>query len=411
MVVDSTLYEILGVSPDIDEASLKRAYKKRVFECHPDKHPDDPCATEKFQRLNEAWEILKDPEKRRVYDERGPEGLREGGAHGLGDLLNNLFGFGGGQAHRPRTRDIVTELPVGLADLFGGAERTVRSTRKVPCAACGGGGCRPGFAAQPCAKCNGQGRVIAMQPVAGGYVQAIVQCPDCAGIGQSIDPEGKCEKCAGDGFEEETREYTVQIACGMEDGDRIVFQGAAHEVQNADTGDLVVIVREEPHPLFERRHRELLLKKDLTLSDALFAARFVVEHLDGRKIVVTTQRRRVISTGMVDVIPGEGMPSRGDPSVRGNLYIQYTVVMPEYKDLTKQFRHAVCKVVPHRDGAKGVDLTAEDVVQVEAKAGELDDFVNAEKERREHRNEAYRSDGDAGEEEDAEGQNVGCAPM
>jgi DnaJ-class molecular chaperone len=171
MVVDTKLYEILGVSPDIDDQSLKRAYKKRVFECHPDKHPDDPEATEKFQQLNEAWEILKDPEKRRIYDEQGVDGLRESGDDG--DVLSHLFGFSSPSQSRRRTRDIVQELSVTLEELFNGAEKTISSSRKITCQECHGTGCNDGGRPSVCDSCNGQGRVIGMQPVQGGYVRSI----------------------------------------------------------------------------------------------------------------------------------------------------------------------------------------------------------------------------------------------
>jgi DnaJ-class molecular chaperone len=209
---------------------------------------------------------------------------------------------------------------------------------------------------------------------------------------------------------EETKEFVVHIERGMEDGDKIVFQGAAHEIQDADTGDLVVVVREEPHSLFQRKHQNLLIKKSLSLSDALFGTKFVIEHLDARKLVIGTRERVVIAPGTVEVIPGEGMPSRGDPYSRGDLFVEYSVEFPEYTAFTEAFKAAMWAVVPQRDEAAALDFTADDVVSVSAESGDIDDFNNAKREKRAPRNEAYREDdGDEGEE--AEGSGVSCAPM
>jgi DnaJ-class molecular chaperone len=201
----------------------------------------------------------------------------------------------------------------------------------------------------------------------------------------------------------------------MEDGAKIVFQGAAHEVPTADTGDLVVVLREEPHPVFERKHRDLLIKRDVSLFEALFGTRFVVEHLDGRKVVVTTKRDRVIAPGTVDVIPREGMPSRGDPSERGSLFVQYTVVFPEYESLTPELRVALARIMPPVDEVGDLDLAGEDVAVVAPEDGDLDDFKNAKRERREQRNEAYREDdegeGDGSGDEEGGGTQASCTPM
>jgi DnaJ-class molecular chaperone len=212
MVVDTYLYDILGVDPSTDSHGLKKAYTQRALECHPDKHPDDPDATERFQRLNEAWEILKDPEKRRIYDEHGVDGLRASTPDDFSDLLSHVF------AARRRTRDTIRELDVSLADLFHGAEKTLAVTRRVPCGDCGTTGCKPGFSPQPCERCGGQGRVILVS----GPMETVVQCPACRGEGSFIPDEGRCGRCGGNCLAPEEREWAVHIEPGMEDGDRVV---------------------------------------------------------------------------------------------------------------------------------------------------------------------------------------------
>jgi DnaJ-class molecular chaperone len=198
----------------------------------------------------------------------------------------------------------------------------------------------------------------------------------------------------------EDRDQLVHVERGMENGDHIVFQGAADEVPGADTGDLIVVIREQPHPEFRRKHSDLLCMKQLSLSEALFGARFVVQHLDGRKVVITTNPKEVITPGTVHMILGEGMPTKSDPFQRGRLFVLYSVAFPEHKTLTKEFRRAMCKIVPHVDAAKSVNLQAEDVVCVTAKqadvgAFEAEDVAHDEEE----------------EEDNGETQGVPCASM
>ena len=149
MVVDTKLYDLLGVKPDCNERELKKAFMLKARELHPDKNRDDPNATEKFQQVNEAYEILKDPQKRQIYDQAGVDGLREGagGMGGMDDILSHLFGMGGGfpghsyrQQRRARTQDIVHKVNVSLEDLYNGKEVTLRINREVLCPDCGGNG-------------------------------------------------------------------------------------------------------------------------------------------------------------------------------------------------------------------------------------------------------------------------------
>jgi DnaJ-class molecular chaperone len=405
MVVDTHLYDILGVDPSIDEHGLKKAYAKKALECHPDKHPDDPDATEKFQRLNEAWEILKDPERRRIYDEHGAEGLRANSPEDFSDLLSHVFGSR--QNARRRTRDKVEELAVSLEELFSGAEKAVTIERRVPCSVCGASGCKPGFSPQPCEKCGGRGQVVMVSEM----MRTVIQCPACRGEGSFIPEEARCDGCGGDCLASEEREYAVHIEPGTEDGARIVFHGASDEVPQADTGDLVVIVRQLAHAFFERKGANLLFKKQITLSEALFGARFVLQHLDNRKLVVTTDPKAVITPDTIHVIAGEGMPEKGDAFHRGDLFVSYEIEFPKKRVLTREFRHELCKVVPHLDGAKGLDLKADDVVCVMPEKADLEMFVNAQREKTERRNEAYREEDDGDDEEDAGGPRVGCQPM
>jgi DnaJ-class molecular chaperone len=412
MVVDTHLYDILGVDAEASDQDLKRAFRKKAVECHPDRNPDDPDATEKFQQLSEAYDILKDSEKRRVYDQFGAEGLRhEGGGGSFDDVLRHLFNIAPERAaNRPRTRDTHYELTVTLEELYNGAIKTITNSRRIPCYTCKGSGCKPGTSPHSCEHCNGQGQVLAMQSVPGGYVRTIVPCPGCEGRGQSITDEDKCPECSGDYLIVENKEWEVHIDPGMESGDKIVFQGGSDEVPDADTGNLVVVVTEESHSHFERRHSDLLYTKTINLSEALFGANFVIVHLDNRQVIVKTDPSAIIQPSEVQVIRNEGMPMRGEPFQRGNLFVKYEIEFPDAENLTPELRAAIIKVSPMIDGAHGLDMEAEDVVSVSPEPAELDEFLEAKRADREHRNEAYRSDG--GDSDDDEGgEQVGCAPM
>lgn len=416
MVVDTHLYDILGVSPDASDRDLKKAFMKKARETHPDKHKDDPDATEKFQQVNEAYDILKDPQKREIYDKYGAEGLRQSeneGAGGFGDILSHLFGFSsGGAPQRRRTRDIVQEEECTLEELYNGAEKTVKVTRHVVCKKCNGKGTKDGKDPKQCEKCHGQGRVIVQYEQGGGIYQTISACPDCNGTGEIIDKENTCEECKGERLVKEEKEVQVHIERGAEEGEKIVFKGASDEVPDADTGDLVIIIVEKPHPLFTRKHNDLLITHEICLSEALFGARFPITHLDGRTLVVETNPKEVIEPGTVQMVEKEGMPIKNDSFNKGNLYIEYKVIFPKHEVLTHEFRHALCKIIPHKDMAKGIDLNSENVSKVVPVPAKIEDFENTKRTKEDRRHEAYRSDDDMDDDEDEEGgERVGCQPM
>ena len=418
MVVDTQLYDILGVQPDIDERGLKKAFMKKARDTHPDKHKDDPDATEKFQKVNEAYEILKDPQKREIYDKYGVEGLREGAGQSAGfeDILSHLFNINinprGGQ-RRQRTRDIFFETECTLEDMYNGKEKHIKITRHVVCKTCNGTGTADGKPPKECEKCGGQGRVIIQRQQGNSIYQTIAQCPDCHGTGEIVDEANKCKTCNGEKLVEEQKDVELHIERGAEEGDKMVFNGCSDEVPDAEAGDLIVILRQKDHDVFTRRHSDLLIKKKISLSEALFGARFPLTHLDGRILVIETNPKKTIQPNSVQVIPNEGMPIKGDPFTKGKLYIQFEVVFPEHSQLTKEFRHAMCKAIPHRDEAKNIDMKSDNVFQVTPEEGNIEDFRQAKKAKTERRNEAYKSDDEIDQEydDDSDGQNVGCQPM
>jgi DnaJ-class molecular chaperone len=422
MVVDTKLYDLLGVAPDVNERDLKRAYQKKAMALHPDKNRDDPDATEKFQQVNEAWEILKDPDRRRTYDQYGVEGLRQGGG-GMDDILSHLFGggggfFGGGGGFfggggggrgrgRQRTQDLQHKVSVSLEDLYNGKEITLKITRDIICPDCNGSGCVKGKSATKCRDCDGRGQrvqVIRMGPM---ITQQVSTCSTCRGTGEGIDPKDQCKKCKGRKTSEEKKTIVVHVTPGMSDGERLVFQGASDEAPGADTGDLIVFLQQKKHDHFLRKADDLLILKRITLSQALFGATFVLKHLDGRNLVVRSSPGQVIIPDAVKVIDNEGMPHRGDSYQKGKLYVKFEVVFPKGSQLTPELKAAFIAALPPPDEAAALDENDDNTYPVTMKDSDLKQFEQA-KSSSDRRREAYNDDDD---DRGGGGHGAQCQPM
>ena len=409
MVVDTVLYDLLGVSPDVSERDLKKAYMKKAREVHPDKNPDDPDATEKFQKVNDAYEILKDPSKREIYDKYGPEGLKESEqtSPGFDDIFTHLFNINDNK--RPTTQTIVQSIDLTLEELYTGTEKNIKYKRHVPCDECHGKGTNNGSEGMECKTCNGQGHVV----IGNNFMQQIVTCSDCKGTGEIIPDELKCKKCNGCKLVEEEKELQVHIEAGMEDGDQIVFQGASDEIPGAETGDFIVKVNEIENENFLRNHDDLLMKKEITLFEALYGTKFVVNHLGGHKIIVETDPKHVIQPGDVQSIKDEGMPRRGDSFQRGTLFILYRIVLPQQSELSEEFHKELMKCIPHnQDEVNSLNANDENVFVANPEPATYEDFENAKRSHKDSRHEAYNSDEyEEYDDDNAGGEQVGCQPM
>lgn len=412
MVVDTKLYDLLGVSPDVNENDLRRAYKKKAMQLHPDRNRDDPNATEKFQQVNEAYDILKDPQKRQAYDQFGVDGLRDGGmggGAGMEDILSHLFGFNGGfsrsgQQRKQRTQDIQYEIKVTLEDLYNGKEVTLKINRDVICPDCHGTGCAKGLTPKKCTDCNGTGQKVHVVRMGPMITQQVGPCPTCHGAGESINPSDRCKKCNGKKIIPEKKQVVVHIEPGMEDGEHIRFQGCSDEAPNAETGDLIIGLRQLKHSVFLRKHDDLLTLKKITLSEALLGTSFVVNHLDGRKVIVKSTPGQIIVPDSVKVIEREGMPVRGNQFDKGRLFVKFEVVFPQPSQITPAFKEALLKALPVPNELAGINLNDENVYQVSMKDSNLKQFENA-KSSRSSRHEAY------GDDDDEQQQGASCQTM
>ena len=383
MVVDTELYNILGVSPTASDDEIRKAYLQKARELHPDKNQNDPKATEKFQELKDAYDVLKDPKKRSLYDKFGKKGLK-------GDIGFNPFRPSG--PPRPqKTENIVYRLQVTLEDLYNGKNVKLQINRNIICPDCKGNGCQQGKTPQKCPECNGTGKKAFIRRLGPIVTQQVSKCPSCNGLGEHIDPADKCLKCGGKKVVSEKKQIEVHVQPGMEDGDKIPFIGCSDEKPDFETGDVIVILRMKPHPNFLRKHDDLLIEKKISLSEALLGCSFIVNHLDGRKLVVETSKSEVIVPDSVKVIQREGMPQRGNQFEKGKLYIKFTVEFPTADQLSEKLRGDLAECLPPLNSTEGVNMDDEDVYKVGVEDANIKQFQNARSSYNERREEAYNT--------------------
>ncbi|MBX9684605.1 MAG: molecular chaperone DnaJ [Hyphomicrobium sp.] len=342
-------YEVLGISRGADEQDLKSAYRRLAKEFHPDRNAGDKDAERKFKEVSEAYEALKDPQKRAAYDQFGHAAF-EGGRGGQGgfgpdfassmsDIFDDLFGEfmggrrGGGQAGRTRTghergADLRYNLEITLAEAFSGKTAQIRVPASVSCETCDGSGAKPGTKAKTCATCGGMGKVRASQ----GFFTIERPCPTCQGRGENIDDP--CSACSGSGRISKERTLSVNIPAGVEDGTRIRLAGEGEAgMRGGPTGDLYIFLSIKPHEFFQRDGSDVFCKVPIAMTTAALGGQIDVPTLEG-----TTTRVKVpdgTESGKQFRLKGKGMPVLRS-KVTGDMYIEVDVETP--KNLTRRQR-------------------------------------------------------------------------
>jgi len=326
-------YAALELEKNASDNDIRSAYKRLARKYHPDLNPD---AGEKFKEIQEAYEVLRDAEKREIYDQYGEEGLNDpmGGMGGMGG-----FPFPGmfhphhhhhRQASRQQKGETVKQgLTVSLEEFYNGATRKIRVTRTRICKTCNGVGASKKEAVVTCKRCHGQGVTTEVVQVAPGFItQMRKPCSACEGQGKSVDDKFICKSCTGKKVQTETKTLEVHIDVGMKNGQKIVFENEADEKPGVQAGDIVFILQEKKHSQFEREGQNLIYEKQINLTEALTGVEFVIEHLDKRKLLVKSKPGDVIRPGQIMMIPNEGMPQYKNPFNRGSLLIKFDVVFP-----------------------------------------------------------------------------------
>lgn len=363
------LYEILGVSKDASESEIKKAFRRRARELHPDVNKAAD-AEDQFKELNEAYDVLSDPNKRAQYDRFGTipgaagggygggsgyvdfDDLFGGGFGGMGDIFSSFFGGQGGQGGRPARkegRDMGVGLRITLEEVARGVEKEIVYDRLAPCPDCKGTGLGENGKVVTCPECGGKGRVVSVQRTFLGDMQTATTCKKCNGTGSSI--ENPCPECEGQGRVPDRQRVTVKVPAGIRDGQQLRVGGFGEAgIQGAQAGDLIVTCRVQPHEFFERDGDDLHGRANISFIQAILGAEIEIDGImpDEKvqvRIPAGCQNEQVVR------VKGFGMP-RLKSDIRGSMYVHVNVVIPE--KITKKQRELLEKLA----GEMGEEVAA-----------------------------------------------------
>lgn len=327
-------YEILGATREADADELKKKYRKLALKYHPDRNPDDKEAEDKFKEAAEAYEVLSDPEKRKIYDQFGHQGLEGTGFSGgggfedifsnFGDIFEDFFGFGGSRRGRTRNRvhrgaDLRYDLTIDFMEAAFGTEKEISIDKVETCGACGGKGCKPGTEPVVCSLCQGSGQYTQSQ----GFFTVRTTCSNCGGTGTIIkDP---CSTCRGRGRVHANKKVSLKIPAGVDTGSRLRLSGEGESSPNGGPpGDLYVFISVAPHKYFQRNNTDVICLVEISFVQAALGDKIKIKTLTGEetlKIPAGTQY------GETFRLPGEGIASL-KTGRRGDQIIQVEIKTP-----------------------------------------------------------------------------------
>jgi molecular chaperone DnaJ len=341
-------YETLSVERTATEVDIKTAFRKQAMACHPDRHPGDKQSEHRFKEINEAYEVLKDPDKRAAYDRFGHAAFEHGMGGGpagfsadfgttFSDLFEGIFGMSGAargrSGGRERGADLRYNMEITLAEAYAGRNAQIRIPTSVTCEACSGSGAKAGTTPKTCPMCGGAGRVRHSQ----GFFTLERTCPNCGGRGQAID--SPCASCSGSGRVTRERTLSVNIPAGVEDGTRIRLAGEGEAgVRGGPPGDLYIFLSIGSHTFFQREGADLHCRVPVSMVMAAVGGEFEVPTIDGNKTKVKIPEGT--QSGRRFRLQGKGMPVlRARQS--GDMYVQVVVETPQ--KLTKKQRELLAE--------------------------------------------------------------------
>lgn len=350
------LYEVLGVSRDATEAEIKKAFRRRARELHPDVNKS-PDAEDQFKELNEAYDVLSDPQKRSAYDRFGTIPGAAGGANpyggagyvdfddlfgGMGDLFSSFFGGAGGRPQQRREgRDMGVGLRLTLEEVAAGAKKEIVYDRLAPCPDCDGSGLGPDGHEGTCPDCGGRGRVVTVQRTFLGDMQSSTTCKRCSGTGKII--ENPCPECEGQGRVPDRQRVSVEVPVGIRDGQQLRLTGFGEAgLQGAKAGDLIVTCRIQPHEFFEREGDNLHARANVSMAQAALGVEITIDGIfEGEAVKVRIpegcQNEQVVR------VRNHGMPKFRSEQ-RGDLLVHVNVIVPrklnkKQRELLEKFAH------------------------------------------------------------------------
>ena len=336
-------YDLLEIERTADDGSIKSSYRRLAMRWHPDKNPGDAAAEAKFKAISEAYDVLKDPQKRAAYNQYGKAAFQQGGGGaqdfgGFADIFDNIFGefTGRGRQRGPqRGADLRYDMEITLEEAFNGKATEIRVDVSAACEPCGGSGAKPGTSAKQCGTCNGQGKVRAQQ----GFFVVERPCPSCHGRGQVMaDP---CSSCRGEGRADKTKTLAVNVPPGVDDGTRIRLSGEGEAgARGAPTGDLYIFLHLKRHSVFQRDGTTLLASVPISFTTAALGGTITVPGLD--RVDHEIRIPAGIQSGKQIRQRGAGMPVLNGRGT-GDMVVQIEVETPtklssKQKELLEAFR-------------------------------------------------------------------------
>lgn len=329
-------YEVLGIPRNAGDEEIKKAYRKLALKYHPDRNPGDKVCEENFKEAAEAYEVLRDSEKRQVYDRFGHEGLEGRGFRGFsgfedifasfGDIFEDFFGFNTGRRSNSRARQgnsLRSDLELTLEDAFYGKEEEIVFHKRTVCLTCEGSGVSPGSESQICGTCQGRGQVIRSQ----GFFQISTTCPTCQGEGQIItDP---CKDCRGEGRVRVEKKINVKIPPGVDTGSQLRLSGEGEAGEyGGPPGDLFIFINVAGHEFFARDGDDLICEVPISFVQAALGVSQIIPVL-GEDAGYELNIPQGTQPGHVIKVPGKGMPSLRGHQRRGDLYVKVLVKIPK----------------------------------------------------------------------------------
>ena len=360
-------YEVLGVSKDADEATLKKAYRQVAKKYHPDMNPGDAEAEKKFKEASEAYAVLSDPEKRRQYDQFGHAAFDgsagAGGGYGgfdfngadfgdiFGDIFGDLFGGGrrGGRANQGPMKgmNIRKSVRITFEEAVFGCEKELDVVLKDPCPKCNGTGAKPGTSPETCPKCGGKGQVVYTQQSFFGTVQNVQTCPDCQGTGKII--KEKCPDCGGTGYVASKKKISVSIPAGIDNGQSVrIREKGEPGINGGPRGDLLVNVTVSRHPKFQRQEYDIYSTEPVTFAQAALGGTIKIDTVDGPYEYTLKPGTQTDTTIR---LKGKGVPTLRNKNIRGTHIVKFVVQVPEklnaaQKEALRKFQEAMGEVAP-----------------------------------------------------------------
>jgi molecular chaperone DnaJ len=339
-------YEVLGVTRTCTEVELKAAFRKLAMQHHPDRNPGNKDCEHRFKEINEAYDVLKDGDKRAAYDRFGHAAFEQGGMGGPGfgadfgstfaDIFEGIFGMASARGRgsgRERGSDLRYNMEISLNEAFSGKTAQIRIPTSVTCEACSGSGAKAGTKPKPCATCGGAGKIRHAQ----GFFTLERTCPTCHGRGQVIDDP--CKVCGGGGRVTRERTLSVNIPTGVEDGTRIRLAGEGEAgVRGGPAGDLYIFLEVASHEFFQRDGADLHCRVPISMASAALGGEFEVPAIDGTKVRVKVPAGT--QTGRRFRLAGKGMPVLRAKQT-GDMYVQVSVETPQ--NLTKRQRELLAE--------------------------------------------------------------------